>query len=74
MGLLVVGSVAFDSVETPVDKINNALGVHIFTSLLAYSMLMLAAIQAALFAILTAIEGKRPVVRVAGIRGVGGML
>jgi ABC-type uncharacterized transport system permease subunit len=31
-------------------QINNALGVHIFTSLLAYSMLMLAAIQAALFA------------------------
>jgi ABC-type uncharacterized transport system permease subunit len=40
---------------TPVDPtdslhIKNGLGVHIFTSLLAYSMLMLAAIQAALFA------------------------
>jgi ABC-type uncharacterized transport system permease subunit len=31
-------------------QVNNGLGVHIFTSLLAYSMLMLAAIQAALLA------------------------
>ena len=31
-------------------QINNGLGAHIFTSLLAYSMLMLAAIQAALLA------------------------
>ncbi len=31
-------------------QISNGLGVHIFTSLLAYSMLMLAAIQAALLA------------------------
>lgn len=46
--LLLQQMITLDSTHTI--QINNGLGVHIFTSLLAYSMLMLAAIQAALFA------------------------
>jgi len=46
--LLLQQRVTLDSTHTI--EINNGLGAHIFTSLLAYSMLMLAAIQAALLA------------------------
>ncbi|MCK5809890.1 MAG: cytochrome c biogenesis protein CcsA [Cocleimonas sp.] len=46
--LLLQQTVPLDS--THLIQINNGLGAHIFTSLLAYSMLMLAAIQAALLA------------------------
>ena len=46
--LLLQQMVSPDSTQTI--QINNGLGAHIFTSLLAYSMLMLAAIQAALLA------------------------
>jgi len=46
--LILQQTVAIDSLQSI--QINNGLGVHIFTSLLAYSMLMLAAIQAALLA------------------------
>lgn len=37
--------------QTPTINLNNGLGVHIFTSLLAYSMLTLAALQALLLAL-----------------------
>ncbi|MCK5812988.1 MAG: cytochrome c biogenesis protein CcsA [Cocleimonas sp.] len=46
--LLLQQTVTLDPTHTI--PINNGLGAHIFTSLLAYSMLMLAAIQAALLA------------------------
>ncbi|MCK5918774.1 MAG: cytochrome c biogenesis protein CcsA [Cocleimonas sp.] len=46
--LLLQQTVTLDSTHTV--QISNGLGAHIFTSLLAYSMLMLAAIQAALLA------------------------
>jgi ABC-type uncharacterized transport system permease subunit len=46
--LLLQQTISLD--PTHIIQINNGLGAHIFTSLLAYSMLMLAAIQAALLA------------------------
>jgi ABC-type uncharacterized transport system permease subunit len=46
--LILQQTVTLDSMQSI--QINNGLGVHIFSSLLAYSMLMLAAIQAALLA------------------------